>query len=399
MRDDGRQCRFPVEASRGLWQLCLLSALAVAAGCSEGFTVGDAGGEVGVDGSADVALRDAGEDVPGEDTMTSDAGMLDVALADAQGTDAPFRDAGRPDIPSPVCEERRLPCLPPDTEGLVEVTTYEHIQNASAGDLLQVRGLRLGRTRLPEYTTLRGCEGAEITGTLTFNGGRGLVEGFIVSGAIVGNQTGDYTVRDNEFRCSDAEGCLEASANDGILGHQVTMVVERNRFTGGMLGIVSSTRYDNMSRTVDIQIRNNIFDGVVTPIRLSESGLTGAIDALVEFNTFVGFGVAIDIFGVDSLPTLRGNLFVNGETGVRSNVPYSAPFNMGWGLTTPTTMTRPISGGITEIPASFADGMGFRLQPTSLAVDAAGSTSPPDDFARCQRPLGGGADVGAHESY
>lgn len=390
--------------------VCLALAFAGLAGCGDGFSVGeldaaaadadsqdaDSQDALDLDAMADATVRDGGV---GDAPPRLDASQPDASQPDAPQLDASRLDAARMDVPAPVCTERPLPCLAPGTPRLVEVTTLEDIQDAAAGDILQLRGLRLGRAWLPPFTTLHGCEGAELTGLLFFDGGQSIVEGMTISGAgaIVATQTGNYIVRDNNFLCTNEEGCLEASARDGILGHQVTILVERNHFSGGRLGIRSSVRFSNMSRTVDIQVRNNIFDGVETPVQFSESGLTGAMTVVVEFNTFVDFEQAIDIFGVDSSLTLvRANLFAGGDTGIRSNVPYNAPLNMGWGMITPTS-SPPIGGDLTIIPPAF-EGDSYNLAPGALAIDAAGSTAPPDDFQGCLRPQGSAADVGALES-
>ena len=111
--------------------------LVATAGClADDFTIGDAG-------EARDARRDVDRQDSGVDALRSDVPSVDADVADVGSSDVSV-DAYRPDAPPALCDERPLPCLPSGTDRLVEVTAVEHIQNATAGDVLQVRGLNLG---------------------------------------------------------------------------------------------------------------------------------------------------------------------------------------------------------------------------------------------------------------
>ena len=124
---------------------------------------------------------------------------------DAPQLDASRLDAARMDVPA-VCTERPLRCLPHGTSP--RRRTLDDIQNAAAGAILQIRGLRLGRAWLHPFTTLHGCEGAELTDLLFFDAGQSIVERMTISGAgaIIATQTGNYIIRDNNFLCTMKRG-------------------------------------------------------------------------------------------------------------------------------------------------------------------------------------------------
>ena len=349
----------------------------------------------------DIKVDDSGTDT-GADTRPEDASVSDLSIdesSDGNPVDAPMGDANTTDAAPNSCMPQALPCLPDNTPRLINVTTSADLELATAGSILQIRGQRLGRFRIKPFVTLHGCDDAELVGAITFDGNAGTVEGFIVTGVVVANQTGSYVVRDNIFRGSfDRLGQLQANARDGVIGASVEMIVERNRFEDGEIGLSASTFYDTMTRQVTLTARNNYFINVQRPIRLSEGGLVGKIDATLEFNTLVNFQEGVSFFDVENLPTLRANILAGGDLGVRSDQAFVAPLNMGWDLVTPSNMA-PVSGEITIIPPSFQNSTSARLSADSLAIDAAGNMGPPEDHDGCLRPRGDGVDVGAFESH
>ena len=95
-----------------------------------------------------------------------------------------------------------------------------------------VRGKTLGAGwHVPAYVTLRGCEGAKITGTIGFAGGGGTIEGFDIAGSVVATKTGSYVVRYNRFTAGALdEAGVSARSMDAVEAASITLVVESSSF-------------------------------------------------------------------------------------------------------------------------------------------------------------------------
>jgi hypothetical protein len=368
-------------------------ALVLALGACSGFR------EVPGDGGA----GDGGDDL-------GDAGLPDLAGADLAGADFAGADLGPPG----ACRVLPLDCLDPAPATVIEVpgesTAAAAFANAKGGDTIQLRGVSLGAGfQVPAYVTLRGCQNAKLSGGLSFAGSAGTVEGLEVSGTVVANRTGSYVVRFNRFVDGGvaSEAGFSARSVDGLVSASVTAVVDSNRFSGRAMGVEARTQYDTMTHEVAITIRNNIFDGVASPVTVSESGLVGKITAKVEHNTFHAFDRAVRLFSVDHmLVVIAGNAFSTGTHAVDANSAFEVQHSFVWQVTTPAPMA-PVAGAFVTADPLFADAANgdFRLGPGSLLVDAvpAAIPVPAEDAVGCPRPralLGGEvkADVGALEA-
>ncbi|HUS63766.1 MAG TPA: hypothetical protein VMZ28_04445 [Kofleriaceae bacterium] len=353
---------------------------------------------------------DAGAD-GGEDL--GDAGVADLAGADLAGADFAGADLG----PPAACRVLPLDCLDPTPANVIEVpgesTASAAFAGAKAGDTIQLRAFSLGAGfQVPAFVTLRGCEGSVLKGGLAFAGSGGVVEGFEISGTVVANKTGSYVVRFNRFVDGGvaSEAGVSARSIDALVSASVTALVDSNRFTARAMGVEARTQYDTMTHEVTLTVRNNIFDGVASPVTVSESGLVGKITPRVEHNTFHGFDRAIRLFSVDNTVTVTaGNLFSSGTHAVDSASAYEVQYSFVWQVTTPAPMA-PLTGTFAVADPAFADpALGdFRLGPGSLVIDTipAGTAVPAEDFFGCPRPRaflpgGGGAakaDPGAVEA-
>jgi hypothetical protein len=370
-----------------------------------GFTIEDPeDGSVGRDGGGD---RDAGA------SATTDAGARDGGAGADSGVD---RDAGPPvdrDAGSiPECPVRPLPCLDAAPANVIEIPSEaggEAFGDATFGDTIQVRALNLSSTYwVPSGVTLRGCEGATITGTVAFEGSSGTVEGFSVTGEIVANRSGVFTVRDNRVGPSTLGSArVEGRSVDALVAANVRLVVERNTFTDVPVGVGARTTYDTMVHAVTIDVRNNVFDGVDRPVRVEEGGIVGAIEATVRYNTLVDFMTGVSISDVDAATTIvEANLFGRGSLGVSTDSPWEGGDNLGWMLDTPFNAP-PIDGALTALsgdPFRDLDGGDLRLAPGSEAIDRVPASDVDDDQRGCPRPVSfsGGSelsDVGALEAY
>jgi len=352
----------------------------------------------------------------------SDGGVADGASSGADGggtvDGGTGRDAARPvdlgegTLGPAQCVAVELPCLDASRPDVVEVpteATAAALASASPGTIVQVRGATLtGLHRVAPLVTVRGCEGATLAeaGTLWPSQGSGAtIEGFRIAGDVFLNQTGYYVVRNNVFvGRTGSEPSIDANSRDALVSADVEVLVEANHFEGVPAGIVLSTRYDTMTHAVTADVRNNLFTGVAAPITVSEAGLVGEIQATLQHNTFHAFDVAIDFFGIDNRPRVDGNLFVTGETGVRTDGIYDGAGNMASGVTQPAAVP-PVGGSIPTIDPPFVDegGGDFRLAPGSLAIDAVAGGSVDQDLGGCPRPVAFGpgaarADVGAYEA-
>ena len=349
---------------------------------------------------------DAAAPIP--DAVLDGGSAESAASAAAEGglaTDAPY-SAG--DAPSPrgdggpaaACRPIPLPCLDPapatvrDVPG--ETTAADAFASAMAGDTIQIHGpLELGSGwKVPPYVTLRGCAGAKIGGTISFQGSGGTIEGFEVAGGIVANQTGDYVLRYNRFVASTDPNLYAVSARsiDALVSATVTTTVDSNWFFGRASGIAADTQYDTMTHEVTLTVRNNVFTGVARPISVSEGGLVGKITPLVEQNTFHKFDTAISLYSVSRLSTLRGNLFSQGTTAVVANSAFGVSGSMIWHVTNATTQSPPASGTFAMADPIFADpdAGDFTLRPGSPAIDVLPNdgTLPALDHFGCPRPVG-----------
>ena len=372
---------------------------AVAIACTElkSGTVADGGSAEVPDGATSAELEDG-------------AAASDDASRGGGFEAGPKGDSGVG--PAAACRMIPLDCLDPAPANVIEVTTESTLQdafaNAKVGDTVQVRGKTLGAGwQVPAYVTLRGCEGAKISGSIGFAGSGGTIEGFVVSGSIVANKTGSYVVRYNRFVAGTApnEAGVSGRSIDALVSASVALTVDSNVFESRERGVEARTNYDTMTHTVDIAVRNNVFVHVLRPFVASESGLVGVIVAKVEHNTFYDFDTAISFQNVDRKSTTSGNLFVRGTKGIEGSA-YDVAYSLAWQVTTPAAAP-PVSGtfAVGDPALVDADAGDLRLGVTSAAVDAIpnGTTVPGEDYLGCPRPAGavGAApksDVGAFES-
>ncbi len=382
-------------------------ALLLAEGCLPDFgifTVVD-----GVDAGADAGASDAGGvDAGASDAGGVDAGGVDAGAVDAGRTDAGARDAAVVDGGAAACPERPLPCLDPTRADVTEIPSEagaEAFDTATPGQIIQVRARTLtGLAWIPTGVTLRGCEGARIAGSVAFSGGVGFVEGFEVTGQVVANRAGTFTIRDNHFSGgpSGSEAAVEARSIDALVSAHVRVVVERNRFESMPAGVAARTRYDTMVHAVTIEVRNSVFEGVDAPILLDEAGLVGAIDATLRHDTFVGFATALRVRDVaGGSVRVDANLFARGDVAVSSDSAWDGASNMTWTVTRPHDLLPPLGGTFTEIADPFVDvdASMLDLAPGSAAIDAvAPDATLADDQRGCPRPVGPRSDVGALEA-
>ena len=301
--------------------------------------------------------------------------------------------------------------MDPALANVIEVTAESTLQdafaNAKANDIVQVRGKAVGAGwMVPAYVTLRGCEGASITGGISFAGSGGIVEGFTVSGSVVANRSGSYVVRYNRFIAgAPNEAGVSGRSVDALVSASVVLIVESNTFESRAVGAEARTNYDTMTHAVDITVRNNTFSHVGRPFTASETGLVGVINAKVEHNTFYDFDTAILFQNMDRKSTTSGNLFVRGVKGIEGG-PYDLGYSFAWQVTTPAA-TPPVSGAFASGDPAFvdADAGDFRLSAASAVVDRIpnGVVVPGEDYLGCVRPAGAAgapaqSDVGAIES-
>jgi hypothetical protein len=357
------------------------------------------GNELGApppDAAADAdGTRDA-RDGASPESGADEGGSATDAPSSLGDAPSPRGDGG----PAAACRPLSLPCLDPapatvrDVPG--ETTAADAFASAMAGDTIQIHGpLDLGSGwKVPPYVTLRGCAGAKIGGTISFQGSGGTIEGFEVAGGIVANQTGDYVVRSNRFVASTDPSLFAVSARsiDALVSATVTATVDSNLFVARASGVAADTQYDTMTHEVTMTVRNNVFSGVARPIRVSEGGLVGKITPLVEQNTFYKFDTAISLYAVKRLSTLRGNLFSQGTTAVVANSAFAVSGSMIWQVTNATTQSPPTSGTFAMADPAFADpgADDFTLRPGSPAIDVLPNdgTLPALDYFGCPRPVG-----------
>lgn len=386
---------------RGRWWIRCAGLLCCAccAGC-EGF--GQADADAGAGAEAGLADRGAGAEGPAADGgPRPDLGPV---------PDAPRSDA--PPTPGGACRPLALDCLAPTDPKVFEVpsegTLAEAFAAANAGDTVQIKGLKVpAGWWIPPHVIFRGCAGASITGGIAFKGDGGAVEGFAVSGQIVANRTGAYVIRRNRFvATSGSSAAVSATATDGIVAAAVTAVVEANWFEDRARGVEALTRYDTLTHSVTITVRNNIFTHVDKPIVISEDGLVGKISARIEHNTIHAFDTALTLTSLSEIPIIAGTLLADGKTGVFSSSAYEVSYSAAWQVTTPHSQP-PLSGSFASGDPAFVDAAGgdLRLAASSPLVDRIPSSPamPAEDFAGCPRPvaLSGGAalgDIGALET-
>ena len=358
------------------------------------------------------------------DLKTADQGAEDGGPTPAGGTDSPgtdrdafpddSEDGGRPDgtsgvAPADACRKIPLDCLDPAAANVIEVPTESTLRdaltNAKSGDTVQVRGSTLGSGwRVPPYVTLRGCEGAKISGTISFAGSGGTIEGFYVSGSVVANETGTFVVRYDRFITGAAnEAAVSGRSIDALVSASVTLVVDSSSFESRDLGIEARTNYDTGTHQVDITVRNSVFAHVTRPIVASKVGLVGLVNATIEHNTFYDFDTAVRLTDVDA--STSGNLLVKGDKGIEGT-DYDVAYSFTWQVATPAA-TPPRSGTFATGDPAFVDTVAgdFRLGAASAVVDRIPSSVPVpgEDYLGCPRPAGApGApaqsDVGAFES-
>ncbi len=311
--------------------------------------------------------------------------------------------------PAAACRKIVLDCLDPAAANVIEVPTEstlpDALNGAKAGDTIQIRGKTLGAGwQVSPYTTLRGCDGAKISGSISFAGTGGTIEGFDVSGTIVANKTGSYVVRYNRFTTGAAnEAGVSGRSVDSLVSASVTLVVDSNSFESRDLGVEARTNYDTGTHQVDITVRNNVFAHVPKPFIASKAGLVGVINAKIEHNTFYDFDTAVRLTGVDAITS--GNLFVKGTKGIEGSA-YDVAYSFTWQVTT-AAATPARSGAFAEGDPAFVDANAgdFRLGPSSAVVDRIPDSVqvPGEDYLGCPRPAGppgarAQSDVGAFES-
>lgn len=315
-------------------------------------------------------------------------------------------------LPADACITLPLDCLDPSAPNVIEVpserTMQQAVNEAQAGTTIQLRGVSLpAGWRVPPFVTLRGCAGAKIIGAIGFDGSAGTVEGFEITGSLVANKSGSYVVRYNRFTGSSNDPGVDAMSAEPYLNVQVTMRAEANRFEGRPLGIAASTRYDNsMTRTVAIDIENNVFHAVAQPVLINQAGLSGQVQARITSNTLVGFDQGVRLFAQNNpqQAVLRGNLFTQGTTAVSGAVPFSVEYTIVHAVGTASSVP-PIAGAFIQADPGFVDAAAgdFRVT-SSFAIDAipSGTPVPATDHQGCARPAGAAlpprADIGAYES-
>jgi hypothetical protein len=366
--------------------LLALTALIVAGGCQSFSEVTDAG-------PSDQHATDQAE--PDHDSLPGDGpGPQDDAF--------PAGDLQQP--PPNACRLIPLPCLDPAPADVIEVPTEVAAADAFAqtasGDTIQIKGKSLGSGwDVPAYVTLRGCAGAQIVGNIGFAGSGGTVEGFEVSGQVVANQTGAFTIRHNRFvGGGSAVHGVSARSIDALVSASVIAVVEGNWFEARTYGVQAATDYHTMTHEVTITIRNNIFTGVDYPVQISEGGMVGKITATIEHNTLYDFDTGFTLTGIDGVTTTRGNLLVQGTTAVQGGSVYEASYSALWQVG--GVGDQPFGGSFTTADPLLVDPGGGDLRPgaSSAVVDAipTAATVPTDDFYGCPRPvaLKGGASLG-----
>ena len=324
-------------------------------------------------------------------------------------SDADFADGQRP---PQICQPVPLPCLDAANERVIEIPTEAGIEafaTANAGDTIQVRDRALGSlVWVPPLVTVRGCEGASITGTMAFRGTGGVVEGFQISGQVVANQTGTYVVRGNVFSGRTAAGAasIEGNSRDALVSADVELIVERNWFEGVPRAVGAGTSYHTMVHKVAIDVRNNVFNNVAEAIVISEGGSVGEIEASIVHNTFVGFSTAVRLFDVDRRTILDANLFASGTRAIASDSIYDGAHNMAADVEALHDRP-PLSGAVAVIDAPFLSSAdsNFQLRADSPAIDAVPAGSINDDYAGCARPVAftddgrqPRSDVGAFEA-
>ncbi len=332
------------------------------------------------------------------------AEALEGGRDDRGGTSdaAPEADAD----PSTSCAGFPLDCLDPSAARVFEVPTEGTIAaalaNAKTDDVVQVKGVAISSAIVvPDRVTLRGCGGAQITNAVTFGGSTGTVEGFVVSGHVLVDRTGDFEVKDNRFTGALPVDPLAGVdvVTPGAGAVVVTLLVEGNRFERRTKGVSVATSAGTGSRSVSITIRNNLAVQVAHPFVVAGSA-AGKVTADVSFNT-VAFGFDIALYGktYESLTT-RGNVFVSGTTAIETlGGEYDAPDSIAWQVTTPT-FTEPTTGPLTVVDPKFVSVAteDFRLGAGSPAVDVVTTSPvPARDLSGCARPVGAKADIGALE--
>ena len=371
------------------------------------------------DGAAmdiDLALNIDG---PKKDSPAAADAKRDSVLPDGPISDSVTIDVGpTPDFtfkPNAPCRTLTLPCLASSPVKVIDVpgemTAANAFKNAKAGDTIQINGKTLGAGWwIPPYVTLRGCNGAQITGSVGFSGSAGTVEGFAVGGKgqIVANRTGSYTVRHNVFSGvgTDTAAGVSGRSIDGLVSAAVDLRVESNRFSGRRLGVEARTKYDVGVHEVRLTVQNNIFDGVQRPIELSEGGLVGKVVAAIDFNTLYKFDTGLSLIGVDRKTVTRANVFAEGRIGIQASSVYEAHHSFVWKVST-THSSPPLVGALSQGDPAFVNAAGgdFRLSSTSALIDRVPKSAqvPTEDYYGCARPVAikgtqALADVGALEA-
>jgi hypothetical protein len=309
----------------------------------------------------------------------------------------------------PACRQLVLPCLDPTDTKVIEVpgesTMQAAVMSAKAGDTIQINGASLGSGwRIPAYVTLRGCNGAKISGQVGVAGSGATFEGFQVTGTIVLNQTGVYLVHWNRFDGTGTDPGVSARSVDALVSAEVTATVEQNEFVARPAGIVGDTLYDNMIHSVDLTVQNNLFRDVASPILLTRGATMGKLTAKLLHNTLTGFNTGMGFYTLKDTPTVAGNIFASGTSAVSGDSPFTLSNSLLFNCA---------AGSATALGGAFATADPKLLDPAngdlhigagSAALDRvpAGPTLPSNDYAGCPRPVGHGGsslgDIGAYEA-
>jgi hypothetical protein len=258
---------------------------------------------------------------------------------------------------------------------------------------------------VPSGVTLHGCNGAQITDTISFVGSLGTIEGFQVPGSIVANRTGTYFIRANRFTENGPTNLagVSARANEGLVSATVTATIEGNWFEPRTTALEGITAYDTLVHTLNLTIRNNIFYGPTVAINLDEGGLAGQINAKIAFNTFIGGGKGVELTSVQANTPILDSIFYGGPMiAVASDSPYYVSDVYYYAAMATAAGAGPISGSFANVDPQFTDwtNQDLHLLPGSPLIDKvpAGPDVPRDDYYGCPRPVGLGADVGAVEN-
>jgi hypothetical protein len=182
---------------------------------------------------------------------------------------------------------------------------------------------------------------------------------------------------------------VSARSVDALVSATVTAVVEANRFEERENGVEARTQYDTGTHSVEITVRNNLFDGVDRPVTISEGGLVGKITATVEHNTLHDFNTGLQLTGTAQPVKTRGNLLVKGTKAVSASSPFEVSYSATWQVA--DLGSTPFSGVFASADPALVDPAAGDLRPgaTSAVVDVipVSAPMPVTDLLGCPRPV------------